>query len=114
MGWRVHLPSVELVVRRAGVADTRLRYFNPAYPGIAGRLDPWIVPLSEDSAYSFAVPTLHYNVAKNILSTPALVQAKLTAMPVQDPNVDMPGLRVFPVWVGMLESNWLRFPDECG
>src|SRR5688500_10028600 len=40
MGWRVHLPSVELVVRRAGVADTTVRYFNPAYPGIAGRLDP--------------------------------------------------------------------------
>src|SRR5688500_18399968 len=38
MGWRVHLPSVELVVRRAGVADTTLRYFNPAYPGVAGRL----------------------------------------------------------------------------
>jgi len=50
---RWHVPSqLKFTVHRPGVADTNFDWFDPSVPGVAGRVDPWIVQLSAGALFS--------------------------------------------------------------
>jgi len=112
------LQHVVLKVKREGAADTRLEYFDPSVPGIAGRMDPWLVTLPPDSSYSITVPAKHFGLrptnAPETFSTPAYVQLQLTTQEMSTPNSDVQGLRLIHVWIGTLSSNWIQVPAACG
>ena len=111
------LQHVGLTVRREGVADTLLDYFDPSVPGIAGRIDPWLITLPPDSSYSITVPArlfaLPSTYVQETFSKPANVQLHLTTRDIADPNLDLQGLRFIHVWVGTLSSDWITVPGSC-
>jgi hypothetical protein len=71
-----YLPGwLDLIVRRAGFPDVRLKYFDPTVPGVAGRLDLWLIQLPPDASYSVTVP------AQNFVLTPSLAEWPFSAAP---------------------------------
>jgi hypothetical protein len=99
-------------MKRAGVADTNFDYFDPSVAAVAGRLDPWLIPLPAGAAYSVAVSIPRG--FQELFSTPADVQIRLTTQEIGSPNGDLQGLQLIHVWIGTLTSDWIRFPDSCG
>jgi hypothetical protein len=113
-----YLPTgVELTVRRAGIPDVALTYVDPTVPAVAGRVDPWLIPLPPDASYSVAVPARNFrltpHLAEEPFSAPADLQLHLATREVGRTNNDMQGIRLIHVWVGTLTSNWVRFPSDC-
>src|ERR1700722_1281696 len=49
---RYLLGRVAFTVTRAGVADTAFDVFDPSVSTIAGRVDPWLIPLPAGASYS--------------------------------------------------------------
>jgi hypothetical protein len=47
------------------------------------------------------------------LTNPARVQLQLTTHVIDDPNLDMQGLRFIKVWIGTLTSDWIDIPGTC-
>ncbi len=107
-----YLPNgLQFTLRRSGVPDTEFDWFDPSVPGVAGRIDPWLVPLPVDASYSVAVSIpkgLQY-----LFSTPADIRVRLTTQGVGKPNLDLQGLQLIHVWVGALTSDWIPFPRDC-
>jgi hypothetical protein len=113
-----YLPDrLELTVRRPGVSEVNLTYVDPTVPGVAGRLDPWLIALPPDASYSLTVPAQNFRLApglsKEPFSTPADLQLRLTTRQVGMLNGDVQGLNFIHVWIGTLASDWIRFPSEC-
>jgi hypothetical protein len=113
-----YLPrGLELTVRRAGIPDVKLTYVDLTMPGVAGRLDPWLIALPPDASYSVAVPARNFRLTPQLtehpFSAPADLQLHLATREVGRANNDMQGISLIHVWVGTLTSNWVRFPGDC-
>jgi hypothetical protein len=111
------LQRVELTVRRTGAPDERLTYVDPSVAGIAGRVDPWLVALPAGASYSISVPARHFvslpDHAPGEFANAVKVQAQLTTHDMDNPNLDMQGLKFVKVWVGTLTSEWIDVADGC-
>ena len=113
-----YLPdSLMMTVRRAGVPDTKLTYVDRSVAVIAGRLDPWLIPLPPSASYSVVVPARNFRLTPNLeeepFSAPADLQLNLTTREIGRPNGDVQGLSLIHVWLGTLTSDWIHFPAGC-
>jgi hypothetical protein len=113
-----YLPgSIRLVVRRNGSPERLLDYVDPTTPGVAGRVDPWLVPLPAGASYTIVLPARHFvspgaHVPERFAS-PARVQVSLRTSGIE-PNVDTEGLQFVKPWIGTLTSEWIDMPAACG
>src|SRR4051794_26736875 len=46
---------VQFTLRRPGTDDTIVGFSDPMIAGVAGRLDPWLIPLPAGSSYALTV-----------------------------------------------------------
>ena len=109
---RKYLPrGLQFTLRRDGMADTEVDWFDPSVAGVAGRIDPWLVPLPAGTSYSIGV--LIPESLRHFFSTPAAVRVRLTTQTVPTLNPDLEGLRFIHVWAGTLTSDWIPLPGDC-
>src|SRR5882672_7680469 len=101
--------SLAFAVSRAGASDTDFDYLDPSMPAVRpGRGNPWLILLAAGGSYSVVIsipPRL-----SELLSTPGGVRVRLTTQTFGTLNVDVKGLRAFPVWAGTLRSDPIDFP----
>lgn len=89
-------------LRRSGVADTNIKWFDPSIGVVGGTIEPWVIrlPAGASSTVAVSIPRMF----KADFATPADVHVRLTTQPL-NPFED--------AWVGTLTSDWLAFPSDC-
>lgn len=117
-GYRYLADSLTLDVKEPDSATAeRFQYFDPSVPGVAGRLDPWIVPLPTASLLSLERPLAHFWAHGKPLSlgeNPVDIRVNLSAR--GDRRVadqEVAGVALVHVFVGDLATEWVRVPTEC-
>lgn len=111
---RVQLPNYISLNFTDAHGKTRVFKFNDKrYPGVAGRIDDYVVPLSAGSTYAlhltldqfwcqetneFSIPLLP---GKNLLT------AEFEGNGAKASNLDTPGIKLMNFWRGTVESNTL-------
>jgi hypothetical protein len=86
-------------------------------PGVAGRMDPLILPLPAGSAFSLPVDLGKYWAAQSkefeykFERGAYSIEARLTGKAVskQETNLDVKGIALMPYWTGTVTSNQLPF-----
>jgi hypothetical protein len=107
-----YLPgALSFTLKRAGEAGVSFDWFDPSVPGVAGRVDPWLIPFPPGAGYSVTVGIP--NEFRHLFTSPAEVRIRLTTGKIGERNDDMQGLQFIHVWTGTLTSDWLRFPESC-
>jgi hypothetical protein len=114
------------VKRRDGDAIESYQYSDPDWPAaIAGRVDPWIVPLPAGSEFSITRPINRFwpstpgqtsRVAGQLSLDrgPMDLRLKLASRPQDRPRGnDMVGPGLVHVLPGELYSEWIRVPEVC-
>jgi len=95
----------------------KFEYSDPSVPGVAGRVDPWIVPLPAASEYSLTRPLSHFwSNGKRLAGSgkPIDIRVNLNARAEQRGfGKDMAGVALVNVLVGEFKTAWLRVPTEC-
>jgi hypothetical protein len=86
-------------------------------PGVAGRVDPFLVPLPAGSRYSLPVALSNYTSDFTDGKLPAgsyKLTAECAGGPIDRPNADVGGLATFPLWSGPAVSGetTLVVPEE--
>lgn len=116
---KVHLPdAVRLILTNASGQSRELHFSNKKYPGIAGRVDDYLVPLRSGSAYTIKLSLKDYWCPKSNEFTLALkseryrVHAEFKGNSAQHLNGDTEGLKVMPFWSGKSKSNVAEFQIE--
>ena len=107
-----YLPDqVDFTISRPGAADTNSRYFDPAVPAAAGRLDPWLIQLPPGASYTtrLSVP----QSARDIFATPGAIRVRLTTRELGRVSNFLQDLQFIHVWIGTLTSNSIAFPSDC-
>lgn len=107
--------AVRLVLTDARGKTLRLDLREPA--GIAGRLDPLVLPISAGAAYSIPVDLDNYWAAASnefdykLKPGSYSLDAEFTGKPVgqEEANLDMKGIALMPYWTGMVTSNRVQF-----
>jgi len=109
--------NLPLDVRRG--SGGLLERYRPAFShvAIAGRVDPWIVPLPTGSEFS---PTLPLNKLRSPIGDAlslGIGDVHIRANLVRDHsdkfNGEMVGPGLVKVFTGALQSGWLRVPGDC-
>src|SRR5690606_16099033 len=109
---RKYLANELAVEVRGANVHTQYNYTDPSVPGIAGRVDPWVVELPAGSSFSIARPWSHFwanGVPLSRAGTPLEVRARM----------DMRGvprecaIPQFQAFTGSLVSAWISVPDGC-
>ena len=96
-------------------AAGKTRRFDLIEPGIAGRLDPLVVPLSVGATFSIPVNLHKYFAARSLEFDYKLkagtyfIEAQFTGIDASDHNSDMVGVGLMPFWKGTVISNRLQF-----
>jgi hypothetical protein len=81
---------------------------------IAGRLDPWLLPLPRQSTFTLTLPAMDFFSGKDRYQPQRGDELRVTFMGNRvddDPNGGMPDLRLWRVWTGTAKSNVLRLGD---
>jgi hypothetical protein len=98
-------------------AVEKFEYFDPSVPGVAGRVDPWIVPLPAVSEFSLTRPLSHFSSHGKPLmpgGNPIDVRVSLNARAERRIfDKDVAGVALVHVLVGEFRSEWLRVPTAC-
>jgi len=102
---------LRFMLQRPGAGDDSVEFSDPPIAGVAGRLDPWLIPLPAGASYAvmLSVPT----ALRDRFSAPAAIQVRLRTHEAGQPNSDMQGVQFIHLWVGALESGPIQFPDAC-
>ncbi len=109
---KTYLPGeIRFTLRRPGAADMNFYYFDASVPGVAGRIDPWLIPCPRQPSYSIALADTPG--FRGEFSTAAAVTVHLTTQEIEQINSDTKGLEFIHVWVGTPTFNVIRFPDDC-
>jgi hypothetical protein len=93
----------------------KTRRFDLIEPGIAGRLDPLVVPLGIGATLSIPVDLHKYLAAKSmdfdykLKAGRYFIEAQFTGTDASDHNNDMAGVGLMPYWHGTVISNRLQF-----
>jgi hypothetical protein len=109
--------SVVVEVKRAH--DGPVEIFRPGGgpPAIAGRVDPWIVPLPAGSEFSLALPMAKLfsrsGDSLRLGTGEIFVRASIARHSNDRFNAEMVGPGLVKVFVGVLHTEWLRAPAEC-
>ena len=80
-------------------------------PGVAGRVDQFLVPLPAGSRYTLSIALSEYALDRFERPEPGLykLKAELVGGPIDRPNADMAGLTTFPLWTGPATSGETPF-----
>jgi len=105
--FRVH------VSRGQGQENEEFRFVNPRYAAIAGRVDPWVVPLPRGSSYTLTLPASHFmskTSFKPLDVTNAGLEMRMVfdSTPIAERSGDLAGLRLLKVWTGRIASAAVR------
>jgi hypothetical protein len=112
-----YLPgSIRVAVRRDGSPERLLDHVDPTTPGVAGRVDPWLVPLPPGASYTIVLPARHFvspgeHVPEDFARS-ARLQVSLRTFEIE-PNVDTQGLQFVKPWIGTLRSGWINVSGAC-
>jgi hypothetical protein len=107
-----YLPGqIDFTISRPGVADIDFRYFDPSVPGVAGRLDPWLIQLPPGASYTIRVSVPQS--ARDIFATPGAIRVRLTTRELGRVSNSLQDLQFIHVWIGTLTSNPIAFPSDC-
>jgi hypothetical protein len=103
--------AVRLVVQDAGGTQRELLFTDPRYPGVAGRVDDFIVPLRAGSTYSLWLSLKNYWCPRTKEFPPITVppgeyrvHAILSSEAPRHVNGDMRGMKLMNIWKGNLSS----------
>jgi len=109
---RKYLASALAVEVRGTNGFTRYAYSDPSVPGIAGRLDPWVVGLPVRSAFSITRPWNHFWAdGKSLSPAPEPFDVRVRIEAREIPNEF--AIPDFQAFVGELVSYWISVPNEC-
>jgi hypothetical protein len=114
-GKRQYPSAVFLTLTDAQAKSRRLDLLGPA--GIAGRSDPFVLPIPVGAAFSIPVDLSKYAAvaSKEFDYKPQpgaySIEAQFTGSGVtqQEANLDVKGIALMPYWKGTVTSNQLRF-----
>jgi hypothetical protein len=107
-----YLPDEVSAEAKDANGTRRYTYFDPSVPGIAGRVDPWVMPLPANSSFSMVRPLDHFFDGGSQLSErhePFEFRVRFDARPVPE-EFSIPGFRSF---VGDLRSDWINISSDC-
>jgi hypothetical protein len=97
--------------------EGELLNLTPRLGGIAGRIDPMIVPMPSGATYSLRIDFSEFWAPPNRTWTSVLPAGAYTltaqytgrGVPFRTANLDMKGVALMPYWTGTVKSNTLRF-----
>jgi hypothetical protein len=112
---KVQLPDRVAVKFTDAQGKTRLfRFGDKRYPGVAGRLDDYVLPLRVGSTYTLQLTldqfwcpeTKEFSIP--LLSGNNYLTAQFEGTGANAINLDMPGIKLMNFWFGKVESNILN------
>jgi hypothetical protein len=109
-GRKQYPDAIVLVLTDSQGKSEKLELQGPA--GVAGRVDPLIVPIPVGSAFPIPVDLEKYGPYGYTWKPGSYsLEAQLTGRGVSqaDANLDVKGIALMPYWRGAVESNQLRF-----
>ncbi len=113
---RVQIPgAVRLILTDLDGRSRELRFFDRRYPGIAGRVDDYAVPLRGGSVYTLNLRLNDFWCPQTNEFTLELkpgkytVRAEFTGQEPQHVNMDTEGLKLMRFWTGTLRSDAVQF-----
>jgi hypothetical protein len=111
---KVQLPNRIAVKFTDAQGKTRLfKFGDKRYPGVAGRLDDYVVPLRVGSTYTLQLTLGQFWCQETKeFSIPLLpgdnhLTAQFAGTGADAVNLDMPGIKLMNFWLGNVESNVL-------
>ena len=117
-GRSYHASALFLDVKRRG--SDMIEVFAPtdATFSVAGRLDPWILPLPVQSEFSLtrSLGSFGMNLERLTMDrAPMNLRLRLEPLPQYQPkpNDDTLGAGLVHVQSGRLQSAWIRVPEDC-
>jgi hypothetical protein len=111
---KVQLPNRVAIQFTDAQGKPRLfRFGDKRYPGVAGRLDDYVVPLRAGSTYSLRLTldqfwcqeTKEFSIP--LLPGDNYLTAQFDGTGANAVNLDMPGIKLMNFWIGKVESNVL-------
>ena len=87
-----------------------------ALPGVAGRVDPYVVPLPAGSSYTLRCKFEKYADSESgeridLTAKDYRFAAELVGAPITDTPMDVQGLALVPCWRGKVLSNEIHLPS---
>ena len=109
---KVHLPdAIQLTLIESSGKSRELHFSDRRYPGVAGRVDDYAVPIRAGSAYTLRLSLDNFWCPRtkefrlNLKPGEYRVRSKLTGKGAQFSNSDMEGIKLMNFWKGTLESD---------
>jgi hypothetical protein len=111
---KVQLPDRIAMKFTDAQGKTRLfKFGDKRYPGVAGRLDDYVIPLRAGSTYTLQLTlnqfwcqeTKEFSIP--LLSGDNFLTAQFEGTGASAVNLDMPGIKLMNFWFGKVESNTL-------
>jgi len=112
---RVIWPTAVHLLLTSDGTTRDLRFFDRRYPGIAGRVDDFPVPLRARSRYSFTASLDQYSstatkeLALRLSPGRYRIAARFDGMGAETGNLDMAGLKLMNFWKGTVQSAAAEF-----
>ena len=111
---KVQLPDrIRLNLTDAGGRTRELHFFDKRYPGIAGRVDDYVVPLRVGSTYTVTFDLDQFwspdagDVQPRLPPGRYQIAAQFEGVGAKAGNSDTPGMKLMNFWTGKLQSNAL-------
>jgi hypothetical protein len=112
---KAQLPDrIRLSLMDGGGRRRELRFFDKRYPGIAGRVDDYVVPLRAGSTYILTLSLDQFwspdtkEFELKLSRGKSQVVAHFEGGKARTDNLDMPGIKFMNFWEGELDSNALE------
>ena len=109
---KVHLPdAIHLTLIDSRGKSRELHFSDRRYPGIAGRVDDYAIPLRAGSAYTVKLSLDNFWCPKtkefrlNLKPGVYRVRSEFTGKGAQSVNGDMEGIKLMNFWKGTLQSD---------
>jgi hypothetical protein len=113
---KVHLPdAIRLTLTDKSNKTRQLHFSDRKYPGVAGRVDDYLVPLRKGSTYTLKLSLKNFWSPKtqefslNLVPGKYTLRAKFTGKTPQYVNADTAGLELISIWTGSLKSTAAQF-----
>ena len=107
--------AIRLVLTDPAGTTRDLEYFDRRYPGVAGRVDDFIVALRAGSVYALRVPLDRFwspatkEFELNLARGQYRIESRFVGDGARYINLDTPGIALLNFWKGTLRSNSATF-----
>ena len=108
----VQLPqNISLNVTDASGKTHKLKFFDRRYPGVAGRVDDYVVPLRAGSSYTLKLSLDQFwspdtkEFQLKFFPGKYQITAQFEGGGAKTSNLDVPGIKLINFWLGNLQSN---------